>query len=88
MPSPPQKEWEALGAREPQPHEFTGRCRTCFPAARVDQQSLEAGEVSDVGSASSSNSAFGNDELEEALAEPEDQELGGLVEPAASELVV
>ena len=55
------REFEPLGLRQPEPHEFSGRCTTCFPADRV-----EADVVSDVGSQSSTDSGVAPDSEEEA----------------------
>ena len=50
-------DWEELGDRAPEPHEFNARCLHCFPQDRQLDRDKEAGDESDVGSASSSDSA-------------------------------
>ena len=50
-------DWEELGGRAPEPHEFNARCLHCFPPDRQQDREMEAGDESDVGSASSSDSA-------------------------------
>ncbi len=61
-------DWGALGDREPQTHEFSGRCRHCFPKERHAERELEQQEVSDIGSASSSDSDLAVEEAEESAA--------------------
>ena len=50
-------DWEELGERAPDPHEFNARCLHCFPQDRQLAREEEAGDESDLGSASSSDSA-------------------------------
>ena len=48
--------FEDLGQRAPEPHEFTHRCQDCFPLEKPSEQKLEREEVASDSSGESSSS--------------------------------
>ena len=36
-------DWEELGEREPEPHEYNARCRHCFPLDKLAEREKEGG---------------------------------------------